>query len=67
MSAATITEVGPDDVDDLPSLFLAHLDDCGVPGDRDEARDVRRDRIAAGESLVLCGRTVAGLRAGLHG
>jgi ribosomal protein S18 acetylase RimI-like enzyme len=59
VGAATI-----EDLDDLAALFSAYLRFYGVQRDPSDARAFLRERLAAGESLVLLGRTADGTPAG---
>ena len=63
MTGAAVRAVGPDEVDAVLPLFRAYLAFYGVSHDGGEARDYLRERLAAGESLVLLGRTADGVAA----
>ena len=64
MTAAAVSALGPHDVDEVVPLFCAYLAFYDVPRDRGEAREYLRERLVAGESLVLLGRTASGVAAG---
>ena len=60
MSSAVISEVGPQDVDEVVGLFAAYLVFYGVQCDRDAVHDYLAARVRARQSLVLCARARGG-------
>ena len=61
----TVAPAGIDDLDDVAQLFGAYLEFYGVKRDPADARRFLRDRIEAGDSLILLARTADGVPAGL--
>ncbi len=60
----TVDAATLEDLDDVAGLFCAYLEFYGVKSDLGAARAFLRERMAAGESLVLLARTHEGVPAG---